>query len=55
MSDTPELVVFNIKLDKTLRTRFKAIAKYNDTDSSKLVRQFMKKYVSDNANLVRKV
>ena len=45
----------NIIIDKDILERAKAVAKYNETDVSKLVRTFLKKYLADNANLALKI
>ena len=44
-----------IRVDKDLRDKFVKIAKINDSDASKLIRIFMKKYVSDNSQLELRV
>ena len=41
----------NIKCDAELWEKFKKIAKLNDTDASKLLRLYIKDYVSKNSNL----
>jgi len=46
-----KIIIYNLKVEKQLRDRFLAIAKHLESDGAKEVRKFMKKYVSDNANL----
>jgi rubrerythrin len=45
----------SILVEKDAWERFKKIAKYNDSDSSKEIRKMMKKYISDNADLTLKM
>lgn len=42
-------VRLNINLPKEMKERFIAVAKANDTDSSKLIRQFIKDYLTKNS------
>jgi predicted transcriptional regulator len=49
--DKEKIVNFTIRVDEDLKLRFTKIAKLKDSDASKEVRKFMKKYVSENAQL----
>lgn len=42
-------VRLNINLPKDIKERFIAVAKANETDSSKLIRQFIKDYLAKNS------
>lgn len=42
-------VRLNINIAKDLKERFMAVAKENDTDSNKLVRQWIKEYLAKNS------
>lgn len=53
--DGEVIVMFNMKVDETLKDRFLRIAKINESDGAKEVRKFMKKYVADNAHLALKL
>lgn len=44
-----DFVRLNINMPKDLKERFIAVAKANETDSSKLVRVWIKDYLSKNA------
>lgn len=51
VSEKKEQVRANLMVDKELWERFKAIAKSNDETATQLLRKYVKKYVSDNAQL----
>jgi metal-responsive CopG/Arc/MetJ family transcriptional regulator len=44
-----DFVRLNINLPRDLKERFIAVAKENDTDSSKLMRRWIKNYLSENS------
>ena len=44
-----DFVRLNINLPKNIKERFIAVAKANETDSSKLIRQFIKDYLAKNS------
>ena len=46
-----EKMKITMSMDKTDWERFKKIAKLNDSDASEEVRKFIKKYLSENAQL----
>ena len=46
-----DFVKLNINLPRDLKERFIAVAKANETDSSKLIRQFIKDYLAQNSHL----
>ena len=48
MTKKNETVNYTIRIDKELKDRFVKICKAMDSDSSKEIRKFMKKYVAQN-------
>jgi len=51
MKKDTKTVNYTIRLDKELKDRFVKICKSMDSDSSKEIRKFMKKYISENNQL----
>ena len=47
-------VLINFKIDEDLRERFVTICKINDTTATQELRKFIKKYLSENSQLVMK-
>ncbi len=52
MKRNEEKVNYTIRIDKNLKDRFVHICKEMDSDSSKEIRKFMKKYISENNQLI---
>jgi hypothetical protein len=50
-----EKIRTSIMVNKEDFERFKKIAKYNDSDTSKEIRKFIKRYISKNADLTLKL
>ena len=55
MNTKKEQSIFNMKIEKELKDRFIEICKLNDTSASMEMRKFIKKYLSDNAQLSLKL
>ena len=53
-NNTQEKVLINFKIDKDLRDRFIEICKINDTTGTQELRKFIKKYLSENSQLLLK-
>lgn len=51
MNKNTETVNYTIRIDKELKDRFVKICKAMDSDSSKEIRKFMKKYIAENGQL----
>ncbi len=51
MTKDTKTVNYTIRLDKELKDRFVKICKAMDSDSSKEIRKFMKKYIAENNQL----
>jgi len=45
---------FTIRIEEDLKKRFVQVAKANDSDASKEVRKFIKRYLAENSQLVMK-
>ncbi len=45
---------FTIRIDEDLKKRFVQVCKANDSDASKEVRKFIKKYLAENSQLIMK-
>lgn len=54
MSSYELLTNANFKIDKTVWTMFKSIAKQNNTDASKVLRDCVLKYLKNNEEIMKK-
>ena len=48
MTEQKEISNFTIRIETNLKKQFTRIAKQNDSDASKEVRKFIKKYIIEN-------
>ena len=46
-----QMIHKTIRVEKDLWDKFKKIARYKDSDASKEIRKFIKRYVADNSEL----